>query len=49
MLKSSLCKYSDANIFAKGTITVANNAAALTAANSINKKAIFKNSPPFTD
>ena len=49
MLKSSLCKYSDANILAKGTITVANTAAAPAAANSINKKAIFKNCPPFTD
>ena len=37
MLRSSLCNYSDAYIFVKGTITVANTAAAGAAANNANK------------
>ena len=46
MLKSSLCDYSDAYIFVKGTI---NTAAADAAVNNINKKVIFKNCAPFTN
>ena len=37
MLRSSLCNYSDAYILVKGTITVANTAAAGAAANNANK------------
>ena len=49
MLKSSLCDYSDAYILVKGTITINNTAAADAAANSRNKKVIFKNCAPFTN
>ena len=49
MLKSSLCDYSDAYIFVKGTISVTNTAAQGAAANNTNKKVIFKNCAPFTD
>ena len=38
MLKCSLCDYSDAYIFVKGTITVNNTAAAGADANNTNKK-----------
>ena len=54
MLKSTLCDYSDAYIFVKGTITVNNIAATAAAAalaaaaNNTNKKVIFKNYSPFT-
>ena len=49
MLKSSLCDYSDAYIFVKGTITVNNTAAVDPHANNANKKVIFKNCFPFTN
>ena len=49
MLKSSLCDYSDAYIFVKGTISVNNTAAASAAVNNTNKKVIFKNCAPFTN
>ena len=49
MLKSSLCDYSDAYIFVKGTISVNNTAAADAAVNNTNKKVIFKNCAPFTN
>ena len=49
MLKSSLCDYSDAYILVKGTITVNNTAAQGAAANSANKKVIFKTCAPFTN
>ena len=49
MLKSSLCDYSDAYIFVKGTIMVNNTAAADTDANNTNKKVIFRNAAPFTN
>ena len=50
MLKSSLCDYSDAYIFVKGTISVNNAAAAADAAvNNTNKKVILKNCAPFTN
>ena len=49
MLKSSLCDYSDAYIFVKGTISVNNTAAQGAAANNTNKKVIFKNCAPFTN
>ena len=49
MLKSSLCDYSDAYIFVKGTISVNNAAAAGAAVNNTNKKVIFKNCAPFTN
>ena len=48
MLSSSLCDYSDAYILVKGTITIANTAAAGAAANNANEKVIFKNYVPFT-
>ena len=48
MLRSSLCDYSDAYILVKGTITVANTAAAGEDENNTNKKVIFKNCAPFT-
>ena len=48
MLKSSLCDYSDAYIFVKGTITVNDTATADADANNTNKKVIFKNCAPFT-
>ena len=43
MLKSSLCDYSHAYILVKGAITAGNTAAAGSATNNTNKKAIFKN------
>ena len=49
MLKSSLCDYSDAYIFVKGTITVNNTAAQGAAANNTNKKVIFKTCALFTN
>ena len=49
MLKSSLCDYSDAYIFGKGTITVNNTTAADADANNTNKKVTFKNCAPFTN
>ena len=48
-LQSSLCDYSDAYIFVKGTITVNNTAAAGAAANNTNRKVIFKKCAPFTN
>ena len=42
MLRSSLCDYSDAYIFVKGTIAVNNTAAAGGDANNTDKKVIFK-------
>ena len=49
LLRSRLCDYSDTYILAKGTITVRNTAAAGQAANSTNKKVIFKNCVLFTN
>ena len=49
ILKSSLCNYSDAYIIVKGTISVNNTAAQGAAANTTNKKVIFKNCAPFTN
>ena len=43
MLRTSLCDYSDAYILVKGTITVANTAAADADPNNTNKNVIFKN------
>ena len=48
MLRSNLCDYSDADILIKGTITVANTAAADSDTNNTNKKVIIKNGVPFT-
>ena len=48
MLRSSLCDYSDAYILFKGTVTVANSAAAEAAVNNANRNVIFKNCAPFT-
>ena len=48
ILKFSLCDYSDAYTFVKGTITVTNTAVAPAAANNTGKKVIFKNCAPFT-
>ena len=49
MLKSSLCDYSDAYNFVKGTISVNNTAAGGAAVNNGDKKVIFKNCAPFTN
>ena len=49
MLRSSLCDYSDANVLAKGNISLNNTAVAAVAANNTNKKVIFKNCAPFTN
>ena len=49
MLKSSLCDYSDAYLLAKVNITVLNIADAGGAANSTNKKVLFKTCAPFTN
>ena len=46
--RSYLCDYCDAYIFAKGTITVPNTAAAGPAVNNTNKKIIIKNCAPLT-
>ena len=46
MLSSSLCDYSDAYIFVKGTISVNNTAPADANANNTNKKVIFKSFAP---
>ena len=48
MLRSSLCDYSDAYIFVKGTITVVWVAAPAPAINAV-KEVVFKNCAPFTD
>ena len=48
MLMLSLCDYSYAYIFVKGTITVRNIAEAGPAANNVNRKIIFKSCAPFT-
>ena len=48
MLRSSLCDYSDAYIFVKGSISVNNTEAAAADPNNRNKKVIFKNCAPFT-
>ena len=47
MLRSSLCDYSDAYIYAKGNISVNNTKAADADGNNTNKKVIFKNCAPF--
>ena len=47
MLKSSLCDYSDAYIFASGTITVPKKGEAANPNNRLN--IILKNCAPFTD
>ena len=49
MIRSNLCDFSDANILAKGTITVPKTTAAGVAVNNTNKKVIFKNCAQFTD
>ena len=49
MLKFSLCDYSDAYLFVKGTITVPNTEAADANANNVGKEVIFKKCAPFTD
>ena len=49
MLMSSLCDYSNACIFAKGTITVENTAASGQANNGANKKVIFRNCAPYAN
>ena len=49
MIRSNLCDYSDAYIVIKRTIAVPNTAAAGTAVNNANKKAILKNCASFTD
>ena len=49
MLRSSLCDYSNAYKFVKGTITVGSTAAQGQPNNTANRKVIFKNSVPFTD
>ena len=49
MLKPSLCDYSDAYIFVKGTIAVNNTAATDADANNTNEKVKFKNCAPFTN
>ena len=48
MLRTSLCDYSNAYILVKGTITVANTAAADADANNTIKKVIYENCAPFT-
>ena len=47
MPKSRLCDYSDSYILVEGTINVPNSAAADADASNADKKAIFKNCPPF--
>ena len=51
MLKSSLCDYSDAYIFVKGTITINGIGADAVArrADEGDKGVAFKNCPPFTN
>ena len=48
MLRSSLCNYSDAYIFVKGSISVNDTEAAAADPNNRNKNVIFKNCAPFT-
>ena len=48
MLRSCLCDYSSAYILVKGTVTVANTAAADADTNNTNKKFIFKICVPCT-
>ena len=49
MITSNLCDYRDSYIFAEGTTTVLNMAAAGVAVNNTNKKVLFKNWASFTD
>ena len=49
ILRSSLCDYRDAYMFAKGNISVNNAVAQGAAANNTNKKVIFKNCATFTE
>ena len=49
ILRSSLCKYSDAYILVKGNITVNDTAVDGAAANNDDKKVILKNCAPFTN
>ena len=49
MLKSSLCEYSDAYIFLKGTITIVPVPPPAAKPNNNNKEVIFKNCVQFTD
>ena len=49
MIKTGLCDYSDSYMFATGTITISNRAAADADANNTNKKVIFKTCAPFTN
>ena len=49
MLKSSLCEYSDAYIFLKGTITIVPVPPPAANPNNNNKEVIFKNCAKFTD
>ena len=46
MLRNSLCDFSDVYNLVKGTITIANTAAAV-AANNVYKKVVSKNFAPF--
>ena len=41
MIRSHLCDYSDAHIYAKGTIAVPNTAAAAAPVNNTNKKVML--------
>ena len=47
MIRSSLCKYSDAYILVKGTVIIENTAAAEAAANNVDKKVLFENCASF--
>ena len=49
MMKSSVCNYSDAYIFVKGTISVTNTAGAGNFESNIGKKKFFFNCASFTD
>ena len=49
MLRSSLCDYSDAYIFVKGTITIAPAPAQAANPDNNNREVVFKNCAPFTD
>ena len=49
MITSSLCDYSNAFVYVKGTIAIPNTVAAGTAPNYANKKVLFKNWAPFTN
>ena len=49
MIRSNLCRYNDAYMHVKETVTILDATAAAAAANNVIKKVIFKNCTQFTN